>query len=193
MGIHAKCYRVDNQSYKRYGARGIKVDPEWHRDNSQGLQNFIDWLTTQLADHGNPEKYAVVLDDQAKHFGPSNCLVRSQQFAIQRRDMNAHSVTQVTEMRQYKRTHPEATLEDIVGLFGGTISSVSQALTGVTYSNLNDIEPPLNVDQIRKGIKATTGKRSRATLPVQEQDQLEPPTTTVRRLYRSGQLMVVIE
>lgn len=192
MGIHAKCYREDNQSYKRYGARGITVEWEWHRDNNLGLQNFLNWLTKQLQDLDNPEKYVVVLDDQSKNFGPNNCLIRTHQFAIQRRDMNAFSPDRVLEMRRYKRANPEATLEEMMALFGGSSSAVSRVLTGVDYANLNEIEPPINVDQIRKGIKATHGKRRKAKKPAQDNNEPKK-TTTVRRLYRSGQLMVVIE
>lgn len=193
MGIHAKCYREENPSYQRYGARGINVEWLWHRDNNLGLQNFLIWLTEKLQEQGNPEKYAVVLDDQTKNFGPGNCLVRSHQFAIQRREHNAFSPAKVIEMRQYKRAHPEATLMQMAELFGGSASGVSRVLSGVDYANLNEIAPPIDVDQIRKGIKATHGKRRKAKKPAQEKKPDPNPPTTVRRLYRSGQLLVVIE
>lgn len=154
MGIHAKCYRVDNASYTRYGAKGITVDWDWHRDNNLGLQNFVTWLESKLKELGNPDKYAVVLDDQSKSFGPTNCLVRTHQFAIQRRAFNAFSPDRVIEMRRYKRTHPETTLEQMAEKFGGSASSVSRVLTGVDYANVDAIEPPINVEQLRKEIKA---------------------------------------
>lgn len=152
MTIHQRCYREKNVSYPSYGAKGIKVDWVWHRDNPDGLYNFLEWIETKLKEADNPQKYIVTLNDMTKNYGPNNCSITTQQFAIQRRDMNSHSVDDVVAMRRLKRSNPEATLEDLVSLFGGKIWTISRALRGLSFSNADAIEPPLNPEEIRQEI-----------------------------------------
>ena len=147
MIIHNRCYNKKNQAYSSYGAKGVVVEWEWHKDNPNGLYNFLEWIETKLKEVGNPQKYIIALEDQTKNYGPSNCIITTQQHAIQRRAMNCYTSDQVVEMRKYARANPEATLEAIVAIYGGTISSLSQALTGTTYSNVDAIEPPIPFKQ----------------------------------------------
>lgn len=42
LGMHYRCYNPHQKSYKYYGAKGVTVCWEWHQDNKEGLQNFID-------------------------------------------------------------------------------------------------------------------------------------------------------
>jgi hypothetical protein len=42
--MHRRCYHPDHVGYPYYGAKGVTVCPEWHRDNPQGWQNFIDFM-----------------------------------------------------------------------------------------------------------------------------------------------------
>jgi len=44
IGIHYRCYNPKCKAYSRYGARGINVCLEWHRDNLDGLKNFVEWF-----------------------------------------------------------------------------------------------------------------------------------------------------
>lgn len=142
--IHNRCYNKQNVAYSSYGAKGVGVDQVWHKDNPEGMYNFLEWLDNKLKEQNNPQKYTVTLDDRTKNYGPTNCSVSTQQAAVQRRAMNCYYAEQVVAMRRYKRADPDATLEDMVAVFGGTVSSLSRALMGVTYSNVDAIEPPIH-------------------------------------------------
>jgi hypothetical protein len=39
-----RCYHPDHVGYPYYGAKGVIVCPEWHRDNPQGWANFIAFM-----------------------------------------------------------------------------------------------------------------------------------------------------
>lgn len=39
--IHTRCYNPNTEYWEHYGGRGIYVEWEWHRDNPDGLSNFI--------------------------------------------------------------------------------------------------------------------------------------------------------
>ncbi|BDD79772.1 hypothetical protein [Burkholderia phage FLC9] len=158
MIIHNRCYKEKNPAYSSYGAKGIRVDWEWHRDNPEGLYNFLEWLETKLKEAENPQKYVVALQDQTKNYGPNNCILTTQQVAIQRRAMNRYTSDQVVEMRRYAKANPHATLEDIAAIYGGTTSSLSQALTGTTYSNVDALEPPIPFKQRNHRLGKTTKK-----------------------------------
>lgn len=148
--MHNRCYNEKNQAYSSYGAKGTAVDHAWHRDNPEGLYNFMEWLEIKLREANNPAKYVIVLQDRTKNYGPTNCAIANQQLAVQSREMNRYDFDQVVAMRRFKRANPKATLEEIVQQFGGNIFSLSKALTGVTYSNVNTIEPPIPNQKPRK-------------------------------------------
>jgi hypothetical protein len=161
--IHNRCYNKKNQAYSSYGAKGVVVEWEWHKDNPSGLFNFLEWIETKLKEAGNPSKYIVALQDKAKSYGPETCIISTQQAAIQRRkSINCYSAEQVIVMRKYARANPDATLEAIVAIYGGTISSLSQALTGTTYSNVDVIEPPIPFKQRNHRLGKTSKKTRQA-------------------------------
>lgn len=141
--MHNRCYNKKNQAYSSYGAKGIAVDWVWHRDNPDGMVNFLEWLDISLKEAEHPAKWIVMLRDQTKNYGPTNCAISTQQTAVQRRKINSYSVEQVIAMRRYKKAHPETKQKQLAEMFGGTESSISQALTGVTYSNVDLVEPPI--------------------------------------------------
>lgn len=60
-----RCYSPKNDSYKHYGARGIKVCDEWLND----FMNFYNWAI------GNGYKEGLTIDrvDVNGNYKPSNC------------------------------------------------------------------------------------------------------------------------
>ena len=41
VNMNQRCYTPNNSNYQYYGAKGVYVAPEWHKDNPDGLQNFV--------------------------------------------------------------------------------------------------------------------------------------------------------
>lgn len=46
LDMHSRCYNKNCDAYPAYGGRGIKISKKWHRNNSKGLENFVNWANT---------------------------------------------------------------------------------------------------------------------------------------------------
>lgn len=67
-GMKERCYRECNDSYKSYGARGIKVCDEW-LDKNNGFLNFYNWAIN----NGYKEGLSIDRIDVNGHYEPNNC------------------------------------------------------------------------------------------------------------------------
>jgi hypothetical protein len=80
-GAMGRCYRETDNSYKNYGARGIRVCTEW----INSLNSFRDWARRKLAYLGiseeefikNPKEYQLDRIDSNGHYTPLNCTFSS--------------------------------------------------------------------------------------------------------------------
>lgn len=64
QGMHRRCYKTTDKNYPWYGAKGVKICPEWH-----DFQTFKQWaLSNGYAD-------ALTIDrlDSTKGYSPLNC------------------------------------------------------------------------------------------------------------------------
>lgn len=78
--MNRRCSCEKALCYTNYGGQGIKVDPEWNRDNPQGFINFFEWYITKLkAIPANDLKsfFKVIRRDVKGNFGPANCFITS--------------------------------------------------------------------------------------------------------------------
>lgn len=65
--MHLRCYNPNAMGYEHYGGRGITVCERWHRDNPDGLSNFI-------ADMGfRPKNLSIDRIDNNIGYQPGNC------------------------------------------------------------------------------------------------------------------------
>jgi len=69
LDIHSRCYNENTKCYDSYGGRGIKIAKSWHRDNAQGLSNFVKWSKE------NGYKHGLQLDrrNNDRSYTPNNC------------------------------------------------------------------------------------------------------------------------
>lgn len=65
--IKLRCYVPSNNSYNRYGGRGIKVCDEWLGEN--GAENFINWAMN----NGYADNLTIDRKDNDGNYEPSNC------------------------------------------------------------------------------------------------------------------------
>lgn len=70
VNMKSRCYNVNHNSYKTYGARGIKVCDEWRND----FQAFYDWAMANGYDETAIKwEYTVDRIDVNGNYAPSNC------------------------------------------------------------------------------------------------------------------------
>ncbi len=76
-GIKNRCYNVNNNKYKNYGARGIKVCDEW----LNSFDNFYEWAINNGFDE-NVFYMDCTIDriDNKKNYEPNNCRWVSQKI-----------------------------------------------------------------------------------------------------------------
>lgn len=65
IGIKDRCHNQNSTSYKKYGARGIKVEKIWREDFSK----FFEWATN----NGWSSNLQLDRKNNSKNYSPSNC------------------------------------------------------------------------------------------------------------------------
>lgn len=70
--MKARCYNPNNEEYKNYGGRGIKICPEWLGEN--GVENFAKWAYSSGYDE-NADFGQCTIDRENVNgdYEPSNC------------------------------------------------------------------------------------------------------------------------
>lgn len=67
-GMKERCYRKYNDSYKNYGARGIKICDEW-LDKNNGFLNFYNWAIN----NGYKDGLSIDRINVNGNYEPNNC------------------------------------------------------------------------------------------------------------------------
>lgn len=68
IAMKARCYNYNNEHYKDYGARGIKVCDKW-LDKENGFMNFYNWAIN----NGYQEDLTIDRIDVNGNYEPDNC------------------------------------------------------------------------------------------------------------------------
>lgn len=140
----ARCYNPKNAEYDRNGALGITVCAHWHRNNPDGYENFATWFASELARIGDPQKRCLVLLPEKKEYGPQTCVLVKRIELTQTNCKVTLNEEEVIALRALKREQPELTLNDLIDMLGlqASVVSVSKALRGLTFANLDRREAP---------------------------------------------------
>jgi len=142
--MHARCYNPKNAEYDRNGALGITVGRHWHRSNPDGYDNFAMWFANELAKHQDPQKRCLILFAGETEYGPKSCALVKRVELTQSNCKVTLIEEEVIALRKLKREKPELTLNALIDTLGlqASMVSVSKALRGLTFANLDQREAP---------------------------------------------------
>ncbi len=131
---------------------------EWHKSNPHGVTNFMSWVEAQLKimqekapAQYDPTKYKVVRNNIDLDFSPDNCSLSTNDASCQKRITSVLNFNIVVNLRKYKKLNPSASLSEMRKLFNHSIENISRALRGITWSNVDSVETPVeSIKQQRK-------------------------------------------
>lgn len=151
LAMNRRCNNTKNREYPEYGGKGVKVCEAWHFLNDQGYLNYVNWIMEQ-PDRAKLKNGSVVARKKMEgDYTPENCEIVSRQVSSQRRRTSNFTPELVVAARRYVRKNPLTTLKDLCDRYGfGTEANWSRMLAGVGWDNINALEPPVNLRQLRR-------------------------------------------
>jgi hypothetical protein len=154
--MYRRCYNKKNKDYPKFGAKGITVCREWSPQEEDGYLNYVNWILSQ-PNHALLEKgWVVSRIDTAKEYSPLNCDIVTRQVSTQRRQSVKFTARHVIRARRLVKRDLSITLKSLAARFGfGTEAAWSRALTGVQWNNVDCIEAPLDIRELRRLEKTT--------------------------------------
>lgn len=163
--MYRRCYNKKNKDYPNYGAKGITVCREWTPQEEKGYLNYVDWILSQ-PNHVMLEKgWVISRINTIKEYSPLNCDIVTRQVSTQRRQTVKFTARRVIRARRLVKSDISITLKSLIARFGfGTEAAWSRALTGVQWGNVNHIEAPLVIRELRRLQKTTE--------PIRDQNEL---------------------
>lgn len=157
QAIHTRCYNQNQDQFHDYGGRGIKVCRRWHRDNPDGLQNFIGDM-----EDGYEKGLTIERTDNSKNYTPANCVwaTRSEQSFNRRKRKGSsskyHGVSWTTKNEKWKvQVRLSDGSQKYVGLF---LSDLEAAKVYNDYIEDNGLEA-FNHKNLIESVKLAAGRR----------------------------------
>lgn len=74
MSMNRRCQDPNDNAFKYYGAKGVYICPEWHRDNPKGLQNFINDMEASYVKGYELDKDIKAVPNRAKSYSKDTCI-----------------------------------------------------------------------------------------------------------------------
>lgn len=163
--MYRRCYNKKNRDYPNYGAKGIKVCREWSPQEENGYLNYVDWILAQPNHKKLETGWVISRVNTSKDYSPTNCDIVTRQVSSQRRHTVLFTARRVIRARRLVKADPKITLKSLVALYGfGTEACWSRALSGVQWDNVDRIEAPLDLRELRRLQKTPE--------PIRDQDEL---------------------
>lgn len=151
-----RCYISSNSAFHNYGARGVRVCDAWHRLNLEGRVNYIEWLTNAVIEANiTDEKFDVDRIDNDGNYCPDNCRVVSRAVNSQNTRCTVLDFDKVVKLRRFIRAVPEdrrrKQLVKLANADGVEKTTYIRAVSGSTWQNVNEIEPPVYIKGGKSG------------------------------------------
>ena len=128
--MHQRCYNENHIHYNLYGGRGITVDWEWHKDNSDGFKNFLEYMGFIV----DPNKNTIERIDNNLTYGSKNVKKGWQSRAIQARNRSSNIIQDKIEadlIRDlYKSGYSTKVLANAVGC---SLINIQKLISGETW------------------------------------------------------------
>jgi hypothetical protein len=140
----ARCYNPNNAEYDRNGALGMTVCTQWHRNNPDGYDNFAAWFVSEMEKLKDPQKRCIVLKAGETVYGPTTCMLLRRVELAQSNSLVTLIEEEVIALRALKRRQPELKLTELIQKLSlrASVPTVSKALRGLTFANLDQREAP---------------------------------------------------
>jgi hypothetical protein len=160
LAMNRRCYNEKHRDYKDYGAKGVKVCPQWHIDNEKGYLNYVNWIIEQPNHERLLKGWVVSRVKTNGDYTPENCDIVTRQESTQRRRTTSFRPELVVEARRLVRQDPSITLKILCDRYGfGTEACWSRMLSGKGWDNIDAIEPPItNIWELRRQNKVTASR-----------------------------------
>src|SRR5574343_19345 len=123
IDIKKRCYNSKSTSYKRYGARGIKVCDSWLKS----FKSFIE-------DMGNrpTPKHQIDRIDNSKHYSPDNCRWVTKAENAQNRRTTRLSPSQVMDIFTSRLQ-----LKELANIYKVSVSTIHDIKMGKKWKKIN--------------------------------------------------------
>lgn len=153
-GMIQRCYNSNDPDFAEHGGKSIGVAKQWDRRNKDGVTNFIRWAERQakkLPKGTDLGLYKILRKDKEKNFSPRNCYLGTSCEFAQKRPATILTVELVVQIRQYMRANPYRTFVEVACEFDiKSAMVIYRCVTGLTWKNVDSIEAPFNITQLRE-------------------------------------------
>ena len=137
--LNNRCNNPKDKSYKNYGAKGVTVCWEWHKDNPDGCQNFIDDMypsylkATKDGSKVQLDKDKLAIPGQPKTYSRLTCCWLSQADNVKLRDKtNITKLTdeQVKQIRLHRKNGMK--FKDLTTMYDVNKSCISKIVNNIS-------------------------------------------------------------
>ena len=124
-GIFRRCYNKNDESYPRYGGRGIEVCDEWIKSR----RKFYQWaLANGYRDHLTIDRI-----DNNKGYSPDNC--RWTNYHVQMQNSTKAKLT-AKEILEIRKLHPELSYSKLAKKYNVHKSCIAYIVTRKSWRNI---------------------------------------------------------
>ena len=127
-GMKSRCSNKNQDSYKDYGDKGIKVCPEWH-----DYVNFKEWaLANGYADNLNIDRV-----DNSKDYNPENCqwITRGENSTKRNNLQRRLNNVEVQQIRMLYASGKGFTYKELARYYGLAESPIRDIIVRKSYEN----------------------------------------------------------